>query len=144
MWTVQRWCQLRFALRQVGSSNIKQCTILNAVYHTVAEEGQNAKYNHFSPLIACFLISSLLFCISAATLCCSSAWLAFIRASSSAAAAQIGLSDFEYSFSLRTKLLKSSCLCPLCSRFRFWSSGLNRYWWLARVWEDGRDGEHML
>ena len=78
--------------------------------HAVAEEGQNAKHNHFSSLIACLLISSLLFCISAAILRCSSALLALMRASSSAAAAQIGLSDFEYSFSLRTNLLKSSCL----------------------------------
>lgn len=88
------------------------------------ENGRNRQPCHHSALTECLLISSLRFCISSAILLCSSAVLALMRASSSAAAAHIGLSDLEYSLSLVTKLSKSCCFCTLFSSDRFCSSGL--------------------
>lgn len=70
------------------------------------------------------LIFSLLLCMSCAILRCSSTLFALWRASSSAAATHIGLSDLEYSLSLLTKLSKSCCFCSLFSNDLFWSSGL--------------------
>lgn len=98
----------------------------------------------YFPEMASFLISFDLAFAEAARFCCSSNALALVAASASAAASHttnliskfliiqamlatvLVFFDFEYSFSLTTKLSKSCCFCSRFARERFWSSGLYR------------------